>query len=171
MSFIYYSLGLVSLHLLPLLCVPILCSCHTALGFAPCCSRRQALLRLPLHSAQLAHPSCAPRCTMWLAFSAVTMHRLCCFLFHLRRAAIREMLDTEGPYLLDVMVPHIQVGSCVCCPPLLLKHRLYGGYQVVWLGAAAMVPHIQVGIPTKPELFLALSTAGGALRACCACLA
>ncbi|PRW05900.1 acetolactate synthase isoform A [Chlorella sorokiniana] len=24
------------------------------------------------------------------------------------RAAIREMLDTEGPYLLDVMVPHIQ---------------------------------------------------------------
>ena len=26
-----------------------------------------------------------------------------------RRAAIREMLDTPGPYLLDVMVPHIQV--------------------------------------------------------------
>ncbi len=42
------------------------------------------------------------------------------------RAAIREMLDTEGPYLLDVMVPHIQVGSCVCCTPLLLKHRSYG---------------------------------------------
>lgn len=24
------------------------------------------------------------------------------------RAAIREMLDTPGPYLLDIMVPHIQ---------------------------------------------------------------
>lgn len=24
------------------------------------------------------------------------------------RAAIREMLDTPGPYVLDVMVPHIQ---------------------------------------------------------------
>ena len=24
------------------------------------------------------------------------------------RAAIREMLDTPGPYLLDVMVPHVE---------------------------------------------------------------